>query len=441
IHSGIAKLRPGEVFQITVKPGDEPLRSRCNEALTRYWSIEELVRKGLEHPLSGELDQLADQLEERLANAVKLQMHADVPVGAFLSGGIDSSLVVALLQRHSARPVHTFSIGFDEEAFDESDEARRVAEYLGTRHTELRVSSAEAQAVIPRLPEIFDEPFGDSSQIPTYLVAALARSEVTVSLSGDGGDELFGGYRKYEIGTRLARVPARRCAGRLLAYAARLLAQGGQRFDLWLSPRRLKRLAAMLCADHSQLARMLSDNCPEIASIVPAATSDTSPAWASFARLDGAPYGVTAALMDLLAYLPDDILTKVDRACMSVSLESRAPLLDHRVVEFACRIPWSMRGGSGNRKILLRHLLYRLVPRRLVDRPKMGFSVPLARWLRGELRPWAESLLADNHAHRDGLIERKALAAAWQEHLAGFRDRSPFLWSALMFLAWRAQSA
>jgi asparagine synthase (glutamine-hydrolysing) len=440
IHSEIFKLRAGEMLQLSVGDGDGPLLSRCRQTLTRYWSIEERVAAGIERPLRGSLDEIANQLDERLSDSVRLQMHADVPVGAFLSGGIDSSLIVALMQRQSTQTVHTFSIGFDEAGFDESTEARRVAQHLGTRHTELRVSPAEARAVIPRLPEMFDEPFGDASQIPTYLVAALARREVTVSLSGDGGDELFGGYRKYAVGARLARVPARGAAGALLGSEPALaLAQAVRRLNPRVDGRRLARLSSMLRADDTALAQMLSDNCPDIAAVVPDARIGAGSPVHSRESLPDAPYGVIASLQDLLAYLPDDVLTKVDRATMSVSLESRAPLLDHRVVEFACRLPWSIRGGDGNRKRVLRHLLYRLVPQRLVDRPKMGFSVPIAAWLRNELKPWAQALLADESAHRDGLLDRAALAARWTEHADGRADRSPLLWSALMFLAWRAK--
>lgn len=441
IHREVFKLRAGEILQISVGPGDGPLRGRCVHALSRYWRIEEQVAAGLARPLQGTLDEIADQLDERLSNAVGLQMRADVPVGAFLSGGIDSSLVVALMQRQSSQTVHTFSIGFDEAGFDESTEARRVAEHLGTRHTALRVSPEDARAVIPRLPQMYDEPFGDASQIPTHLVAALARRQVTVSLSGDGGDELFGGYPKYAVGTRLSRVPSRRMAGALLGTApARIFARAAQRLNRRVNPRRLERLAAMLRANDADLAQVLSDNCPDVAALVPdarlAARFPEQPN-----NLADVPYGVIAALQDLLAYLPDDVMTKVDRASMSVGLESRAPLLDHRVVEFACRLPWSMRGGDGNRKVAMRHLLYRLVPQALVDRPKMGFSVPIAAWLRNELKPWAEALLDDDRVHRDGLIDRAALCACWKEHLDGRVDRSPLLWSALMFLAWRAPTA
>lgn len=442
IHRDVFKLRAGEMLQLSINDGDGPLRGRCRQTLARYWRIEEQVAAGAKEPLHCTLDEAADRLEDRLSAAVRLQMQADVPVGAFLSGGIDSSLVVALMQRQSARTVHTFSIGFEEAAFDESTEARRVAEHLGTRHTELRVSPGEARAVIPRLPEMFDEPFGDASQIPTHLVSALARREVTVSLSGDGGDELFGGYRKYAVGTRLARIPARRTAGTLLGSAAALvLAQAVQRLNPQINRRRIARLSSMLRADHGELARMLSDNCPDVAALVPDARLGAPSREAPDDSSPGAPYGVIAALQDLLAYLPDDVLTKVDRASMSVSLESRAPLLDHRVVEFSCRLPWSMRGGDGNRKVVMRHLLYRLAPQAFVDRPKMGFSAPIADWLRHELRPWADALLADDRAHRDGLIDRAALAACWKEHLDGRADRSPLLWSALMFFAWRVQTS
>jgi asparagine synthase (glutamine-hydrolysing) len=439
IYEGIRKLRAGELLELEVRPGDAPLRTRCRETLHRYWRIEDLVADGLAAPFTGTLDEAADALERHLATAVRLQLRADVPLGAFLSGGIDSSLVVALMQKQAAHTVRTFSIGFDEPGFDESAEARQVANHLRTQHTELRVTPAEARAVIPMLPQMFDEPLADASQIPTYLVSSLARRHVTVSLSGDGGDELFGGYAKYAMGSRLAAVPGRTAVSWWLGSApmrgtARVLANVPAARRV-IAPRRLTRLSQMLAAGPAALARMLSDSCPDLAALV-RKTPPPVPAEAVSAP-PRSPYGVTASLIDLCGYLPDDVLAKVDRASMSVSLESRAPMLDHRVVEFACRLPWSMRGDDGNRKRVLRHLLYRHVPQALVDRPKMGFSVPIAAWLRNELRPWAEDLLGSETLKADPFIDAGVLRAHWLDHKEGRADRSPLLWSALMYLAWR----
>ncbi|MDZ7651141.1 MAG: asparagine synthase (glutamine-hydrolyzing) [Burkholderiaceae bacterium] len=437
IHPQIRKLRAGEMLHIG--PQAPPA------APVRYWRIEDAVQAGLARPFSGTLDQAADELHALLSRAVGEQMQADVPVGAFLSGGVDSSLVVALMQRQSARTVKTFSIGFGEAEFDESDDARRVAQHLGTEHIEMRAAPAQALDVIPQLPAMFDEPFADASQIPTFLVAALARQQVTVSLSGDGGDELFGGYRKYAVGSRLANLPGRNALGSLLGSAPAQVAGSvigtvpglRTRFDRL----RLDRLAHMLRATPAELATRLSDNCPPPYRVL-ASAAERAPATFAFApdlpALPSAPYGVVAALVDLLGYLPDDVLTKVDRASMRVSLESRAPLLDHRIAEWAQSLPWSMRGADGNEKRVMRQLLYRLVPQPLVDRPKMGFSVPIARWLRNELRPWGESLLAEPRATRDGVLDIGRVRQIWNEHQQARSDRSALLWSVLMFLAWRS---
>ncbi|HEU0199644.1 MAG TPA: asparagine synthase (glutamine-hydrolyzing) [Burkholderiaceae bacterium] len=442
IFLGIQKLRAGELLELQVQPGSGPLRARCRQAQQRYWRIEDRVADGLTRPFAGSFEDAVDALEERLATAVRLQLRSDVPLGAFLSGGIDSSLVVAQMQRQAAHTARTFSIGFDEPGFDESGHARQVATHLETRHTEFRVTPAEARAVIPQLPHMFDEPFADASQMPTYLVAKLAREHVTVSLSGDGGDELFGGYGKYAVGSRLATLPARRLLAALLRSspalgAAHFASATAPSPRTKITPRRLSRLSQMLAAEPLELARMLSDNCPDFADLLPR-TAVAEPV-DDLRIATNAPYGVVASLLDIRTYLPDDVLTKVDRASMAVSLESRAPLLDHRLVEFACRLPWSMRAAGTNKKKVLRQLLYRYVPKPLVDRPKMGFSVPIASWLRKELRPWAEELIAGKAGRDDVLIDRNALQARWVEHQERRADRSPMLWAALMYLAWRAQ--
>jgi asparagine synthase (glutamine-hydrolysing) len=442
IHAGLHKLRAGELAELVLPAdGAAPTPSSCTLTRRRYWCVEAEVRAGHAASEHGDVDAAADALHDLLRDAVGLQMRADVPVGAFLSGGIDSSLVVALMREHTAHPIRTFSIGFEDRAFDESGDARRVAEHLQTAHTELRVSSAQAREIVPRLPAMFDEPLADASQIPTFLVARLARQAVTVSLSGDGGDELFGGYTKYARNARLAGLPARRLLGQALAsppasFAAALAAQVPG-LKSRLTRHRVRRLAHLLAAEDLEVA--LSDHCPDVAQLLPAVPG--VPLLSEGLGLPTLMPAERAAAIDMATYLPDDVLTKVDRTSMCVSLESRAPLLDHRVVRFALQLPWALRGGAGNEKRVLRHLLYRLVPRALVDRPKMGFSVPLAAWLQAELRPWAEALIHDNAAHRDGLFDRAALLRLWNDQCSRTADRSVLLWSVLMFLAWRVQPA
>jgi asparagine synthase (glutamine-hydrolysing) len=435
IFDGIEKLCAAEIAHLDLAdPANHILRRQ------RYWRVEEEVARGLEQPFRGSLDDAADALHQLLIDAVALQRQADVPVGAFLSGGIDSSLVVALMQRQSSQPLRSFSIGFTEAEFDESAHARHVAQHLGTEHHEMLVTPTQALAAIPQLPQMFDEPLGDASQIPTHLVAQLARQHVTVSVSGDGGDELFGGYAKYAVGSRLASTPMRHALGHLatspLGRLGALAAARVPGLASRLRPERVQRAGRLLCSTKADIAQDLCDLAPGV-QLVSALTA--RPLWraAAPAVLEGASYGATAALLDMLSFLPEDVLVKVDRASMAVSLESRAPLLDHRVAQLAFSLPWSYRGGTGNDKRVLRHLLYRLVPRPLVDRPKMGFSLPINRWLRRELRPWAEALINDEIGRQNGVLDGPKLRSIWNGHLNGHADRSGVLWPVLMYLAWR----
>jgi asparagine synthase (glutamine-hydrolysing) len=341
-----------------------------------------------------------DQLESLLKQAVAGQMVADVPLGAFLSGGVDSSTVVALMQAQSPRPVKTFSIGFHEEGYNEAEHAKAVASHLGTEHTELYVTPQEAMAVIPKLPAMYDEPFSDSSQIPTHLVSRMARRHVTVALSGDAGDELFGGYDRYLLGDRIWRK-----LERVPKLGQRALASGLTA----ISPGAWDRLFAI--------------------------PGPITPRKWRFAN----PGDMLQRMMyfDLVTYLPDDILVKVDRAAMAVSLETRIPMLDHRVVEYAWRQPVSRKIRNGSTKWLLRQVLYRHVPKHLIERPKMGFGVPIDSWLRGPLREWAESLLGESRLKNEGFLESAPIREKWAEHLSGRRNWQYLLWDVLMFQAWR----
>jgi len=441
IYEGIQKLSPGCVLKVS--------QARRAPHLTRYWSAAEMVRHGEVHRARVWRPEAAvDELESLLDSAVAQQMMADVPLGAFLSGGIDSSTIVALMQRRSSRPIKTFTIGFHEKGYNEAKHAKEVARHLGTDHTELYVTPEEAIAVIPRLPTMFDEPFSDSSQIPTHLVSALARQQVTVSLSGDAGDELFSGYTRYSVASglwqKLSRIP--RPLRRAAAYALTTVPPG-----IWT--------AIGQCLPITALQHRLGDRLHKGAGILGNQSIDglyrslvshwDTPCEVVLGGLEpptllvgNAPdFGSVDAVermmaLDLMTYLPDDILVKVDRAAMAVSLETRVPLLDHKVVEFAWRLPQSLKQRDGVGKWVLRQVLYRHVPKELMDRPKMGFGIPIDGWLRGPLRDWAESLLAPDRLQREGFFRVTSIRQKWVEHLSGQRNWAYHLWDVLMFQAW-----
>ena len=382
-------------------------------------------------------------------------MEADVPLGAFLSGGIDSSMVVALMQAQSTRPVRTFTIGFEVEGYNEAESAKAVASHLGTDHTELYVTPDEARAVIPRLPRIYDEPFADSSQIPTFLVSQMARRDVTVSLSGDGGDEVFGGTRRYAwaegIWDRLAGKPrpVRRTAARMMeavpsgwyeaAYGAvRPLVPS--RFRQSLPGDKAYKLAALLdAAGPDDLYRRLLSQWPDPSRVVLEGRENDCTKDVEQARALVPGFTERMMLLDLTGYLPGDILVKVDRASMAVSLETRAPLLDHRLIEWTWRLPLAFKRRNRTGKWMLRQLLYRYVPPSLVERPKMGFAVPIDRWLRGPLRDWAWSLLEPSRLRREGVLRPESIERLWYDHQSGRRNHQHRLWVALMFQAWREE--
>jgi asparagine synthase (glutamine-hydrolysing) len=443
IYQGIRKLLPGALLRVDAH----------GEAIARYWSIDEAVAAGVSRPFEGTDAEAVDLLETTIRQAVSLQRVADVPLGAFLSGGVDSSTVVALMQAQSTTPVRTFTIGMPDAAYDEAQYAKAVAMHLGTEHTELYATPDEARAVIPRLPQLYDEPFADSSQIPTFLVSQVARRHVTVSLSGDGGDELFAGYNRYFWAERIWRKvewmpePVRKAAGYAITTVP---AQGWDRVHAGLGalvPRRLRvaqlgdklhKLAERMHSvrDVDDLYRSLVSEWKDPAALViggeePATLLDDSAAW---------PSGLSAEermmYLDALTYLPDDILAKVDRAAMGVSLESRVPLLDHRVVELAWRLPLRMKIRDGHGKWALRQVLYRHVPRELIERPKTGFGIPLASWLRGPLVEWVDALLDSAKLARQGYLRPEPVRKAWDEHRSGQRDWQFRLWNVLMFQAW-----
>jgi asparagine synthase (glutamine-hydrolysing) len=445
IYEGVAKLPPATL--LTVHAGDAPGAS----VPVPYWSAAATAQEARARPPASEADAL-DRLEQALRVAVKRSTVSDVPLGVFLSGGIDSSLVTALLQAQSGQPVHTFTIGFREGGFDESADARRIAERLGTKHTEFTVTPDEARAVIPLLPSIYDEPFADSSQIPTFLVSHLARSHVTVALSGDGGDELFGGYNRHVLARLLGARPNRaqaalfRAAGRTLRILSPPRWDAVARGVAKVPGARSGRLAHVSGEKVHRLARALEalggDGYPALVSLWPhpeqvvrGAHGVTDPRIAGVA--DGVPSEAERfMLLDTVSYLPDDILAKVDRASMAVGLETRAPLLSHELFEVAWSLPLGMRIRGGRGKWALRNLLTRYVPVELFERPKAGFAVPLGEWLRGPLREWAEALLDETRLAREGLFHPEPIHRKWRDHLSGNRDWSAQLWVILMFQAW-----
>jgi asparagine synthase (glutamine-hydrolysing) len=437
IWKGVAKLPPAHLVEIS-EAGAQIGPPRA------YWDFRAVAEGGVAAPLS-DTPALVDELEQLLKDAVSRQMAADVPLGAFLSGGVDSSTIVALMQAQSSRPVKTFTIGFHEAGYNEAVHAAAVARHLGTDHTQLYVGATEALAVIPRLPAIYDEPFSDASQIPTVLVSEMTRRHVTVSLSGDGGDELFGGYNRYFMGPRLWSLSSRLPRPVRSILAAGLQAPASARaaeFAMALLPsrfgqmpigERMIKVAQLL--DQPSLEdvyrRLVSHTADPAAMLINGCEPDeaqASPAFATFPQ--------TMMYLDTLTYLPDDILTKVDRASMAASLESRVPFLDHRVVEFAWRLPMSAKLRNGRGKHILREVLYRHVPKAMMERPKMGFGVPLGSWLRGPLRDWAEQLLGVTRLKNDGYFDVAAVRNLWSQVSSGHASRLPELWDVLMFQSW-----
>jgi asparagine synthase (glutamine-hydrolysing) len=447
IYRSVQKLEPGSILAISRQDGH--VRSHK----IQYWSPREMVESGAQFPFDGDDEEAVSAFDTLLKRTVRQQMISDVPLGAFLSGGIDSSAIVAIMQSESSRPIKTFTVAFNEREYDEANHARGIANSLGTDHSELRLTPGDALAIIPKLPTLYDEPFADPSQIPTFLVSQFARRDVTVALSGDGGDELLGGYDRYVWGDRLwsglAQMPQRLRA----VLAVGLTAVSSQswdrinRFGSSTIPRSYRvvsmgekthKLASMLKAKNATgVYRDLLSICHDSNLIViggsPAAMLQNNNELPAAVSED---FFSTGMYLDLMGFLPDDILVKVDRASMGVSLETRAPLLDHRVAEFCWRLPRRFKIRGAQRKWLLRKVLARYLPAIDVDRPKMGFAMPLAAWLRGPLRPWADTMIESSRLREEGFLNARLVHERWYEHLSARNDCHRFLWNILMFQAW-----
>jgi asparagine synthase (glutamine-hydrolysing) len=441
IYRNVAKLEPGCI--LTIAKGSDA-------RIHRYWDLRQIARQAAAEPLDLTPGAAVDRLESLLMDAVGRRMVADVPLGAFLSGGIDSSMVTALMQAQSSQPVRTFSIGFREVDYEEANHARAVADHLGTMHTELYVEPADALGLIPDLPERYDEPFADVSQVPTCLLAAMAREHVTVALSGDGGDELFAGYRNYATTLGILRwgrhLPPglwRAVAGGIRSLPAAAWDRGLDALPAWIrtgvSGHRLHRAATAFptLASGDAVFRQLKSLWPDPGAVVLGGHENQNILWDPSCADDVPDLVARMQLYDSLTYLPDDILTKVDRATMAVGLEARVPILDHRVVEFARGLPTTLHWHDGRGKWPLRQILARHLPGTLAERPKQGFGVPLCAWLRGPLRPWAAALLDAGRLAQEGYFAAAPIVAAWRRHLAGHHDESDKLWPVLMFQAWQ----
>ncbi|MEG3618589.1 asparagine synthase (glutamine-hydrolyzing) [Magnetovibrio sp. PR-2] len=439
IFKNVHKLLPGHILRIA--KGEPPVTKP-------YWDVRHVAKSGDVTPFGGSYDEAVEVAEKHIHDAVQKRMVSDVPLGAFLSGGIDSSLVVALMQASSSRPVKSFSIGFEEKGFDESVHAKAVAQHIGTDHTELYVSSRDALDVIPNLGTWYDEPFADSSQVPTYLLSKMTRDYVTVALSGDGGDEVFAGYNRYFWATNIWNVSGRvpRPLRQLMAGLIKALppqtwsglanAIPSQRIPPQFGDKLYKVADILGEPSIDAVYRRLVSQWPDPADIVIGDGEHQGVLWDASTHQVRADDMGRMQLLDMMTYLPDDILTKVDRASMAVSLEVRVPLIDHRVLEFAWTLPREYLVRNGQGKSILRSILYKHVPRELIERPKMGFGIPLGTWLREDLRDWAEDLLSPERLRNDGFFDVSAVRSIWQDHVLGTRNYQYALWNVLMFQNW-----
>ncbi|MBL4890789.1 MAG: asparagine synthase (glutamine-hydrolyzing) [Rhizobiaceae bacterium] len=450
IYRGIKKLLPGTFIKLEV--GDGQLSPGNLPEPIPYWSLRDVAEDGFKNPFSGSDGEAIDTLDNLLKEAVQGQMMSDVPLGAFLSGGVDSSTIVALMQALSDRQVKTFTIGFNEKQYNEAEHAKAVAKHIGTEHTELYVSPKDAMDAIPRLPTLYDEPFSDASQIPTFLVSQMTREHVTVSLSGDAGDELFGGYNRYSWVDKIWKIVRllpqpvwRGVAGGIKSVPVKTLNTAfdyvskfmPQRFNVALPGDKAHKLAGILASGSpDKIYWGLVSNWRQPSDLV---IGSKEPSTILTDRTDWPKtrdFEHCMMYLDAMSYMPDDILTKVDRASMGVSLETRVPFLDHKVVEFAWQLPLSLKIRDGQAKWILRQVLDKYVPRELIERPKMGFGVPIDTWLRGPLKDWAENLLDENRLKQEGYFDPAPIRQKWQEHLSGQRNWQYHLWNVLMFQAW-----
>lgn len=443
IYKGIKKLTPGTILKVSVNskyPNTESI-----ESPTAFWSLKEVAINAQLDTYTGSAIEAVNDLDKLLSQSVKGQMEADVSLGAFLSGGIDSSLIVSLMQSQSLSPVKTFSIGFEQEGYNEAVYAKQIAQHLGTEHTELYVSAEDAMETIPKLSRLYDEPFSDSSQIPTYLVSAMTKESVTVSLSGDAGDELFGGYNRYlwtrKIWNRVKYMP--NSLRKFIAWGMTSVSPEvwnkilSQIVSMPLPGDKIHKLANILPAKSAEdFYFHLVTHWHDIDTIVIGAKDPVAPVEHKSLGLNLGSIEQNMMYLDSISYLPDDILPKLDRAAMGVSLETRIPFLDHHVVEFAFKLPLSMKIRNGEGKWILKKVLDGYIPRELMERPKMGFGVPIDLWLRGPLRDWAESLLDESRLKKEGFFHAESIRKKWNEHLSGRRNWQNHLWDVLMFQAW-----
>jgi asparagine synthase (glutamine-hydrolysing) len=462
IHPGIYKLEPGTILTITndlpTEPPKKPIRpgeKYGSLSIRRYFNLNSEIENGIRNLIQDEHEAIFET-ERVLAKAVKSQMNSDVPLGAFLSGGVDSSLIVALMQKQSEKAIQTFTIGFEEQNYDESNHAAAVAKHIGTIHTKMEVNATNAKDIIYKLPSIYDEPFADSSQIPTHIVSSLARKHVTVALSGDGGDEFFGGYNKYIHGPKLwsymscIPFPLRILLGQLLKKIPMNL------WDFFGNGYNKIRLGSKGIGDLENKINLLSDRMQYIQNIDDLYFNMSSVAWTEPTSLclnkvkephsqlnDNLPEAILRdpvmrmMAQDMRSYLPDDILCKVDRAAMAVSLETRTPFLDPEMISLSMRIPSSMKINNNEGKKPLREVLYKYVPKELIDRPKAGFKIPIGNWLRGHLREWAEANLSKQRLSNEGYMNPDIIQNIWKEHLSGKKDWTSKLWPILMFQTWK----